>query len=273
MATNPRTLLLTLLQASDGEPLSSREAVATAALFGIRENSLRVALVRLSAAGLIEAAGRGAYRLGPKATALAAEIAGWRTAEQRVQDWDGGWIAVHTAALGRSDRVALRARDRAFRILGLRELERGLYLRPDNLAGGVAALRERLHALGLDAGAAVFRASGFDAAREQQARALWDGKALNRHYHDSRKTLDDSLARIDELEPEVAARESYRLGNEAIRSLVFDPLLPAPLVDTGARRAFVDSVIRYDRIGHDIWRRLRLLPAASATRPLQAVTH
>lgn len=265
MATNPRTLLLTLLQAADGEPLSAREAVATASLFGIRENSLRVALVRLGAAGLIEAAGRGAYRLGPKATALSAEIATWRTAEQRVTEWDGGWIAVHTAALGRSDRVALRARDRAFRMLGLRELERGLYVRPDNLVGGVIALRERLHGFGLDADAAVFRVSDFDAAREQKARALWDGKALNKHYRDTRKTLETWMARADELEPEVAARESYLLGNDAIRSLVFDPLLPAPLVDAEARHAFIDTVRRYDRVGRDIWRQLRLIPTTAPT--------
>ena len=51
MAPNPKHLILNLLMAADG-PLTSREAVGACALFGIRENSVRVALVRLAAAGL-----------------------------------------------------------------------------------------------------------------------------------------------------------------------------------------------------------------------------
>lgn len=263
MATNPRNLILKLLQAADGEPLSAREAVASAALLGIRENSVRVALVRLAAAGLIKATGRGAYRLGPKAVVLAAEVATWRNAGQRLVDWDGSWVGVHTAGLDRSDRTALRARERAFALLGLRELERGLFVRPDNLVGGVAALRERLETLDVDQQAATFRISGFDNEHERRARALWDSKALNRHYRDSRRQLERWMAGAGKLEPEVAARESFLLGNEAIRSLVFDPLLPAPLVDTAARQAFIDTVLRYDRAGHRIWQQLRLLPAAA----------
>jgi phenylacetic acid degradation operon negative regulatory protein len=261
MTPNPRTLILNLLLAADGEPLPARDAVASCALLGLRENTVRVALVRLAAAGYLEAAGRGAYRLGPKAAGLAADVATWRSAEQRVTPWAGGWIAVHVGALGRSDRVALRSRDRALALLGLRELERGLFVRPDNLAGGVSAARERLLNLGLDGAAAVFVAQAFDDGREQRARALWDTAALDRGYRQTRQQLDDWLARAGTLQPAVAARESFLLGNDAIRQLVFDPLLPAPLVDVDARRAFADAVVRYDRAGHRIWQSLRLLPA------------
>jgi len=147
---NPRHLLLNLMTAADDQTLSARDAVAGCALFGITENSVRVTLVRLAAGGLIEAAGRGAYRLGPNATGLASDVAGWRQAEQRLRDWNGDWVAVHVGNLGRSDRTALRVRDRALALLGLCELERGLYLRPDNLLGGVSAVRERLYKLGLE---------------------------------------------------------------------------------------------------------------------------
>ncbi|MDP2228546.1 MAG: PaaX family transcriptional regulator C-terminal domain-containing protein [Moraxellaceae bacterium] len=272
MKPNPRSLILNLLLAAEGEPLSARDAIASCALFGIRENSVRVTLVRLAAAGLIEAAGRGAYRLGPNATELAADVATWRTAEDRLREWSGGWVVVHVGSLGRSDRVALRARDRALALLGLRELERGLFLRPDNLQGGVAAVRERLHKLGQGSEAAVFVAHDLDAAREQRARALWDGDTLSRAYRDMRARLEDWLARADELEPDVAARESFLLGNEAIRQLVFDPLLPAPLVDTAARHAFTDAVQRFDKAGHVIWQRLHLMPA-EARASGEAVAH
>lgn len=259
MAPNPRHLILKFLVSADGEPLTAREAVAACGLFGIRENSVRVALVRLAAAGMIEAAGRGAYRLGANATGLAEDVRTWRAAESRVQAWSGAWIVVHCGGLGRSDRSALGRRDRALQLLGFRELDREFFVRPDNLVGGVAAVRERLHKLGLDAAAPVFLATEFDAEREKRARSLWDGKALTRSYRQTREQLEKWLQHADALEPDVAARESFLIGSSAIRQLVFDPLLPDPLVDAAERRAFVDTVLRYDEAGRDIWRRLRLI--------------
>ncbi|HEX6591360.1 MAG TPA: PaaX family transcriptional regulator C-terminal domain-containing protein [Moraxellaceae bacterium] len=271
MAPNPRHLILKFLLGAEGEAMSAREAVAACGLFGIRENSVRVALVRLAAAGMIEAAGRGAYRLGANATGLAEDVSTWRAAESRVRDWSGAWIAVYCGALSRSNRAALSRRDRALDMLGFREIDHECFVRPDNLVGGVAAVRERLYKLGLDSAAAVFLATEFDAAREARVRELWDGAALTRSYRQTREQLERWLAQEGELERDVAARESFLMGSTAIRQLVFDPLLPDPLVDTAERRAFVDTVLRYDTRGHQIWRQLRLIPlpgseaAASAT--------
>jgi len=266
---NPRQLILNLLLATDGGELSARDAVAACALFGIRENSVRVSLVRLASAGLIEAAGRGSYRLGPHGAGLAADVSTWRAAEQRVRAWKGGWVAVHVGNLARSDRVALRARSRAVALAGLCELERGLFVRPDNLAGGVAGVRERLHKLGLQSDAAVFLVSQLDEERERRARALWDGKKITKSYRQTRQRIEKWRQRSDQLETDVAARESFLLGNEAIRQLVFDPLLPEPLVDSAERRAFVDAVIELDRVGHEIWRR-QLGQAPSNDKPARA---
>lgn len=272
MAPQPRQLILKLLLAADDGELSARDAVAGSALFGIRENSVRVALARLASAGLIEAAGRGSYRLGPNGTGLAADVATWPTAEQRVREWQGGWVAVHVGNLGRSDRVALRARARALALLGLRELDRGLYVRPDNLVGGVEGVRRRLHKLGLEEDAAVFLASEFDAVREKRARALWDGKALTRRYRQSRQQLEKWLARAADLEPDVAARESFLIGSEAIRQVVFDPLLPEPLVARDERRAFVATVLDFDRAGRDIWRNFSAQAAPPSANALKSRT-
>jgi phenylacetic acid degradation operon negative regulatory protein len=265
MAANPRHLILNLLLGSDSQALTAREAVASCALFGVRESSTRVALARLTLAGLVETAGRGAYRLGPQAQELAAQVAGWRDAEQRVCEWNGGWIAVQIGALGRRDRAALRSGEGALQLLGLAELERGLHVRPANLVGGAAAVRARLHSIGLEDGAAVFLAQEFDAAREQRARELWDGRELTRRYRETKRRLDGWLARAGTLAPEVAAREAYMLGNDAIRELVFDPLLPAPLVDAAARSAFVEAVVRFDGAGHAIWQ--RFLASHSSDQP------
>jgi phenylacetic acid degradation operon negative regulatory protein len=251
---HPRGVILKLLLAAEGNEMSAREAVAACALFGIGENSARVALVRLASAQMIEARARGTYRLGPKATRLASEVATWRRAEERVRIWRGDWLAAHTGAMKRADRTALRARQRAFDLVGVRELERDLYLRPNNLAGGVAAMRDRLKKVDPDFDAPVFTVRDLDSARDRRARRLWNGRALNLAYAAGRRRLQEWLERASTLEPDIAARESYLIGDEAIRRIVFDPMLPDPLVDVTERRAFHETVLRFDRQGHAIWR-------------------
>jgi phenylacetic acid degradation operon negative regulatory protein len=250
-----KSLILELLVARAGEELPVRLAIAAGRLFDISDNNMRVALVRLSAAGLIEAAGRGAYRLAEAAEELAREVASWRTTEDRIRKWNGGYIAVHSASLGRTDRGALKRRARALSILGFGELERGLHLRPDNLEGGVGGVRARLYALGLEAEASVFVAGSFAPETEGRARALWDGKALTASYKKQRAQLEKWLARARDLEPDVAARESFLLGGRAIRHIVYDPLLPPPFVDTDERRDFIAAVRVMDREGRRIWSR------------------
>ncbi len=270
MPPNPRNLILNLLLAADGQSLSASDAVAASELFGIRANSVRVALVRLAASGLVASAGRGSYRLGPQAAGLADDLARWRTSESRVCDWQGGWIMVSTGGLGRSDRSVLRTRHRALALLGFQALDEALYIRPDNLVGHASAIRERLYPLGLDAQAPVFAAHDLDAVRDKAARGLWQGKRLNKAYDDTRQRLQTWLDNAHTLELEVAARESYLLGNDAIRQLVFDPLLPEPLVDVAARQAFTHTVLAFDRAGHAIWQ--RVLPSLG-TPSTQARAH
>lgn len=255
MAPTAKSLILELLVAGAGEPLPARLAIAAGALFDISGNSVRVALVRLSTAGLIEAAGRGAYRLADAAEDLAREVASWRSAEERVRAWSGSYVAVHTAALGRTDRGALKRRGRALSISGFAELEHALHVRPDNLDGGVEGIRKRLCALGLEREALVFGVSELGPEADARARSLWDGKALTASYKRQRVRIERWLARSRDLEPDVAARESFLLGGEAIRQIVYDPLLPPPFVDVDERRAFFAAVKHMDREGRRIWRR------------------
>lgn len=273
MKPKARNLILDLLLAAEGQPLSARDAITACALFNITANNVRVALVRLTAEGLVEAAGRGSYRLGPSAVELAGEVGSWRSSEQRVRDWHGGYLAVHSGALGRSDRQALRRRQRALDLLGFRELERGLHVRPDNIEDGIAQVRKRLYSLGLEPSASVFVTTEFDPARAAQIQKLWDLRGLNATYRKLREQLQDWMARSEELEPEVAAREAFLLGGKAIHHVVFDPLLPAPLVDAQARHEFVETVREFDRRGRVIWQNLfRPAPLSTGAAAVAART-
>jgi len=253
---NAKRVVLELLSAIGELPAPASALVQACAIFEITENSTRVTLARLLAAGTIEATGRGEYRLGASTEALTREVTSWRDLEKQMRRWDGGYVCVHTGALGRSDRSELRERTRALELLGFAKLSPHLELRPDNLTGGVEGVRARLYALGVDRSALVFRAEQLDDKTDARARTLWDGDALTAGYKKMRVRLEKWLARGPSQAPEIAARESFLLGSEALRMLVFDPRLPEPIVDVAERRALLDTARRFDATGRKIWERL-----------------
>jgi phenylacetic acid degradation operon negative regulatory protein len=265
-----KSLVLDLLSATSGEPASVKRLVQACGLFDISENSVRVTIARLSSAGLIEAAGRGEYRLAEGAAELAREVSRWRTAEKRVRAYEGGYVAVLRGETARGDKALVVAANRALSLNGFAELRPRFFVRPDNLEGGVEALRDRLSTLGLEKGATLFRADDFDVSQRAAIASLWDGKALTASYRKSRQRLEAWLVREPALERDVAVREVFLLGAAAIRQVVYDPLLPAPLVDETERRAFVETVQCFDRVGRGLWFRFlgfRLGAAAASNVP------
>ncbi|MBE7481193.1 MAG: PaaX family transcriptional regulator [Polyangiaceae bacterium] len=264
MAPRAQSLILDLLSAVGGRPVPVRALVRAAAVFGIEENALRVALARLLSAGKLEQAERGAYGLSSRSRAVQDHVTSWSTLHERVVAWRGGWVAVHVGALGRAQRSAVRRRERALEFLGCAELDPGLWLRPDNLAGGVGATRRALRELGLDGAALVARLEELEPASERRARSLWDGRALERAYHETRRELEQSGARLDALPLEQAVAECFVFGGKAIRQLAFDPLLPEPIVSADARQALVSEMRAYDRAGRRVWRRFMRAEGAPA---------
>ncbi len=257
MKITPRKLILDLLLAGEGQPLSSKEAVAACSLFQISESSSRVALTRLLADGLIKSVERGVYVLGPNAIELAGEIATWRSIDRNVRAWTGDYITVFTATLGRTDRGALVRRERALKMLGFRELDKGYYIRPNNIDSDLNIIIQKLRNLGLEETAIIATAHHFEKTIEVRIAQLWDGKALCRSYASLGKKLESWIAQADQLTLETAAQESLILGRAAIHQVVFDPLLPLPWMDPAVRNQFFEVVRHFDQVGKVIWHKLR----------------
>ena len=158
-----------------------------------------------------------------------------------------------TTALAKSDRKATRAQDRALKLMGLKKLSADFYVRPNNLNDTVGTTRERLYRLGLDKSAVVFNASDFADATEKKAAGLWQTKNLEASYEEGLIELARSRKRIEGLSLDDAAKEYYIVGDNALKRLVFDPLLPAPLVNVDLRRAFRAKVEEYDKAGAEVW--------------------
>ena len=258
MNVSAKAVVLEVLSAGESihkGTLPVRSLVQAASVFDIAENSVRVAIVRLRAEGLLESPSRGEYRLGPSAKMVNEKIHGWRTISTRVGEWDGSWVAAFTADLSRTDRPALRRRLRALRYLGFEELKPGLFIRPNNLTPGIEGIRDELFALGLDAGASVFCVEQLDPAEERQARAMWDSPALEQAYSKLHGEISLGMDRLEKLPLNDALREVFLLGREGIRQVVLDPLLPDPLIDEDKRSRMVGILQDYCDRGLDLWAR------------------
>jgi len=249
-----KSFVLDLLSTLRRGAMPVRALVESAALFGIAEGSVRVALSRLLGAGLVERDERGLYRLGSAAAPVSRRVATWRDLDARLRPWSGGWIGVFDARTATTTSRALQRRsERALRLSGFRSLTRGLSVRPDNLAGGVARLREELAALGLAPGAVVCEMRELDPVSDARARKLWDAEELLAVYRRHRQQLDVSTRRLRGREAEVAMVESFRVGGAVLRLLAHDPLLPEPIVVAAERSALVAAMRDYDAIGRASW--------------------
>lgn len=274
MRPTAKSLILDLLSTLKGRSMPVRALVAAATLFGIEGNSLRVALARLLAGGTLERDERGEYRLGDRARAVQQQVVSWRRLEEQVRAWQGGWIGVCSSGLPRGSRAELRRRERALRFLGFRELENGLALRPDNLVGGLNEVVRRLVALGFPERAPVMSISALDPASEARAMSLWETDELVAEYRRSCRELEQSEKRLETLPVAQAMVESFRIGGSVIHQLVYDPLLPEPIVPVAERRQLVAAMQRYDSIGHGYWRAFfREHRVASLRAPVDAKIH
>ncbi len=250
-----KSLVLDLLSTMPPRyPVAVSALVRGAAVLGVGENSLRVALARLRARGLVESDERGLYRLSSIAEPIHRRVRCWHSIEQRVTHWDGGWLAIGTSGLPRGDRKRSRLRLRALRLLGFEALTRALHIRPNNLEGGLGDVRERLIGLGYWPAPMAFELTGLDSDLDARARSLWDVATLEAGYRSSRERLVKSAGHLSSLSETEAMAETFRLGGEAVRRIVLDPLLPESIVDTCARRALVETMRHYDRLGRDCWK-------------------
>lgn len=249
------TEVLSVAEASGHRVVRVSLLIDACAIFGFGANTVRVTLVKMRAAGTVDSPERGAYQLGKESLELSHRVMGWRAVSERMVEWDGSWAGVYTGHLGRSDRSALGRRTRALRLLGFRELADGLYIRPNNLRGGVSEVRAVLQRLGVEPGAVVTRMEELSEIDCRHARGLWDCASIVAGYIALREQLDDSTAKRDELPLERAMREAFMIGREVIRWITLDPLLPEQMVPRRERDALVEAMTRYDDTGQLLWRR------------------
>jgi phenylacetic acid degradation operon negative regulatory protein len=246
-------LILDLLMAN-GAPLSSHALCRAGIIMDINEATVRVALNRLCEQGKLGQPARGVYAISAAPRPLFRAVDTWRSKERSMIDWNGDWVAVHDTLVQRSDKTAWRRHCLALALRGFAQFEPGLQLRPDNLEGGIAALRARLAELGLSPQATLFRLTGLDQAGQARAEELWKVDALVRQYGAMAAALDAHAQVLRREDTTDALRESLLLGRAAIALLVRDPLLPPELMAPQARQALMAAATAYQDEARQRWR-------------------
>jgi phenylacetic acid degradation operon negative regulatory protein len=261
-AVTPRSIVLNLLRVTTGA-VSVKRLLAVGELFGMRGNAMRVALARLVAEGRVESDERGSYRLAPAAAPVSEHVEEWRRGESRLRPWRSEWLAVALPA--GAERATRRGSLAALERLGLREGLAGLWVRPDNLRQTFESTQQRLLALGLEDGAELFRARDFGVRTARRfATELWPVRNLERGYSAALRNLERSLTQLPGMPRETALVQTYLLGGEAIRVLATDPLLPEEIMASETRAALTQAMLRYDAVGHALWRDFRTEPELRA---------
>ena len=253
----PKRLILSLLSAPSLEKIEVGHLIQWGQLFGIDPAATRVALGRLAKQGFIRALGRGTYTIGPQGSVIAQTASSWAHAEDRIGPWNGEWIMVHTSHLGRTDKTALRARERAFRLKGFAELVTGLWCRPDNFTRTLDQTRDELTSLALEPAAVLMQVSAIPGVADDELFKLWPRKQLENGYREYTAAMAESRERLQNMSSEDAARETFLVGEAVIRRINGDPLLPGQMVDADARREMIREMVRYNQLGRSVWVKFR----------------
>ena len=246
-------LAMDLLATHPAHELSAASLCQAGALVGLSGQSVRVALTRLLREGKVTSPARGLYAWNPAGNSLYRDVENWIAKEQRSSSWLGGWVGVLDTEVVRRDKTIWRAHERALRLRGFERLFEGLSVRPDNLVGGVDALRLDMDSLGLAASAHVFELGAFTDEDEQAARELWNRDQLVAQYAGLLAQVTDCLERLETLPPKEAALESLLFGRAVIREIIRDPLLPEELVPAEQRLRLTSLMQDYQARAVRIW--------------------
>jgi phenylacetic acid degradation operon negative regulatory protein len=250
----PKSIILDLLSPRGRRPMGAAAIVKACSLFGITPNAARVTLARLCADRHLERVGHGEYAISGAAEEINRFVRSWRRLQSLVRPWSGEWIFAHLQRPApASGRVAL---GRALRMARFAPVSPTLAVRPDNLRLELSEYHAALGNFGMPVGSFVARGELDDRALVARwTGELWPVERLRASHAKMSERLERSLARLDRIGFDRALVETFRLGGEAIREVVLDPLLPESIMPGAERARLLEAMLVYDRAGRSLWRR------------------
>ena len=204
-----RSVVLSVLLGAHPAWATSAELLRLTADFGIREQTLRVALTRMVTAGDLVRSDDG-YRLSDRL--LTRQRRQDDALYPRTRDWNGDWVTLVITAVGMDARARAALRN-SLQMKRFGEIREGVWLRPDNLDDELPAeIAERVRVL-----------QSRDGNPAELTAQLWD--------------LPDWAANGQRLLAAMAAAHDiparFRAAAAIVRHLLTDPVLPTELLPAG----------------------------------------
>lgn len=251
--TTPKRLLLSLLSSPGFKEIDVIYLIEWGKIFNIDPSATRVAVGRLAQQGYISSVSRGRYTIGPNAEMMAKTARHWIDTEDRVGPWSGKWIVTHTAHLGRSNKTAVRSRERAFRLNGFESPLAGLWCRPSNFKESLLQTKQRLTAIGLEPEAVLMSCDALAGLETDELYQLWPIEKTESEYLKVCKKMQTSTDKLHSLDIIDAVQETFLVGESVIKQINADPLLPNEMINTQLRSEMIDEMKRYNETGRIVW--------------------
>jgi phenylacetic acid degradation operon negative regulatory protein len=243
-----RRLVLNMITSRPTKTFSIATLCRGGAMVGISDANVRMATMRLAKEGVLQRAARGTYRFQPENLATYEHVRHWRTRLDLVGSWSGDWLVVDTSLVDRTSRSTVRRLEREIALIGLVPWRGQLHIRPNNLVDGLSHLRSRL-----SKGATAFLATQLADDEFANLTRSWD----TGHRHGIQRTmiaeLHQSLEGASAQAPQEFARDSMRLGSQAIGVVLRDPLLPDELDSKAALHELMLVTRDYQDAAQRVW--------------------
>ena len=242
-----KTCVLDLLSVAAPNALPATAIIEGGDIMGHNESAIRVALTRLSEAGILHSPSRGMWRLDLNAPWVQ-EQRRWRHYDKLTTEWDGSWLVANTHRVSRSSRAKWRTHERALIHRGFRELHRDTFVRPANLNISFGELTKTLTTLGMEKKTDLMHVSEMVM---KPTGKLWNSRNrrqnIERVLQDITDLEDGKFSGID------LCRQSLVVGRDAVRALNTDPMLPDGLADAGPRDTLAAKLGDYVNFGRETW--------------------
>jgi len=245
-------LILAVLHAVSMEKVPQHMLIQIGEYMGLSADVIKLSLDDLIKRDYIESDDDLAYSILPKRTLFSQHFEQWRLSEKRRIPWDGSWIVCELpkAPENTSDRKKSLW---ALGLLGFRKSDRGM-LRPNNLLGGIDALRIKLSIFGIEDSAELYSINDYSEYIQDHLKTnIWPIDQLNEKYDQNYLKVETGLEMINGTVSKTVLIYALKTGYEGITLLATDPLLPEEMQDPSSRIKLTRIMKEYESLGKKYW--------------------
>jgi len=229
-----KDLLLAVLHGVSMDCVPESMLLQIGEYMGISKTSVQKSLNELIESHYIHVDENRCCSILPERSLFSQHFEQWRLSEQRRVIWDGSWLVCDLPVICEDSDVRKRSLW-ALDLLGFKETPKGI-LRPNNLLGGIDALRLKLKIFGIEANTDLFSVNDYPKRIQETLKTdIWPITALTDSYHDMYQKVDTGNAMLKSRVTKSVLVYALKIGYEAVTMLAIDPLLPVEMQDPKPR--------------------------------------